>query len=222
MGSNPGVRQISVRFSTSVINASTSPAFQLPYHPGGLPRPILPAQGLQGVPVPFSKPVSPRVLPTRRPPSFTLNSALYCRWLTCSSVPLVVFGEQETPQDDNKDQADHRCRCRHQSRVKHANLPETRHFIPATGNGVHHQTTDHQVGGRSDQRTGPPRMEAKLMGMNSCLAGRRQVRARSRITGIIMATRGVLFRKALPTATGVRISNLRRHKPTGQTDEFSR
>ena len=51
----------------------------------------------------------------------------------------------------------------------------------------------------------PPNMDAKLSGRYNCRAGNRLARERSRITGIIMATRGVLLRNADPKAMGGRI-----------------
>src|SRR5499425_2286969 len=54
----------------------------------------------------------------------------------------------------------------------------------------------------------PPRMDAKLIPMSKLGATSPACRRRSRATGIIIATMGVLLMKALPMATGARILRL--------------
>src|SRR5215467_15944392 len=54
----------------------------------------------------------------------------------------------------------------------------------------------------------PPRMDAKLIPMSKLGATSPACRRRSRATGIIIATMGVLLMKALPIATGARILRL--------------
>jgi len=54
----------------------------------------------------------------------------------------------------------------------------------------------------------PPRIEAKLIPMSRLGATRPVCRRRSRTTGIIMATMGVLLMKALPIAMGGRMRRL--------------